>query len=440
MNKLIIASAGSGKTSFIIDDAVKKSKKGERVLITTFTEACEKEIRAKIIKKHGFVPEEITIITWFSFLIRHGVRPFQGSLFESSVKGMLLVNGRSGLKYRAKNGISIYWGEKDFYKFYFTPDNKIYSDKLAQLVVRCNESSLGLVFERISRCFKCIYVDEVQDLAGYDLEVLDCLFKSNADVILVGDPRQATYSTNNSRKNNKYKKSEIVNFFEDSKLDIDIDSKSLTVNYRCFSGICDFSNKLYSQLTPATSNDDEITGHDGIFFLVPDDVDEYLEKYQPMQLRDTKRTEVSDKYPVLNFGKSKGLTLDRVIIYPSGPMVKWLKNNDCELTQSARAKFYVALTRAKHSVAIVLKGGDIKKIEGTGTDTNIKKIGKIEEICLETDRWDFDIIETSSEYQCVAILRKEYGMVVRIYGYISDDVEEITLRTKDLISKVGHKY
>jgi len=45
-------------------------------------------------------------------------------------------------------------------------------------------------------------------------------------------------------------------------------------------------------------------------------------------------------------------------------MVKWFKDNKFELTQAARSKLYVALTRAKNSVAIVLKNNDVKKIDG----------------------------------------------------------------------------
>jgi len=354
MNKLIIASAGSGKTRFVVNDAIDKASQGISVLITTFTEACEQEIRDRIVEKVGCIPEKIFVQTWFSFLISHGVKPYQGSLFAFDVRGLFLVNGQSAL----------YSKESDISKHYFTDRKYIYSDKLAKLTVKCNQASDGKVFDRISRCFKQIYVDEIQDLAGYDLEVLDCLFKSNADVLLVGDPRQATYATHNSRKNKKYVKSEIVNFFEDSKLDIETDITSLTINHRCFGSICNLSNKLYPALPQATSGNNKVTGHDGIFALPVEHVSEYLSRFIPTQLRDSVKTPVSDDFEVLNFGKSKGLTLDRVVIYPSAPMVGWLKNNDAELTQAARAKLYVALTRARHSVAIVLKASDLKKVNG----------------------------------------------------------------------------
>lgn len=366
MNKLFIAAAGSGKTRLIINDAIEKARQGISVLITTFTETCEYEIVSRIVAAEGCVPEKITVQTWFSFLIAHGVKPFQGCLFDYDVIGMLLVEGKSGFRFKNMAGFPVYWGEKDFDRFYFTDNKKIYSDKLAQLVIRCNDASDGSVFNRISRCFKCVYIDEVQDLAGYDLEVLDCLFKSNSDTVLVGDPRQATYSTNNSRKNKKYVKSEIVNFFEDSKLAIDVDTTSLTVNYRCYKSICNFSNRLYPDMPPAISHRTEVTGHDGVFALHVDDVNEYLNEFDPspMQLRDSIKTSVDENFEVLNFGVSKGQTFDRVVIYPTGPIVKWLKDNNADITKMARSKFYVALTRAKCSVAIVLKKGDANKIDG----------------------------------------------------------------------------
>ena len=46
--------------------------------------------------------------------------------------------------------------------------------------------------DRISRIFSHILVDEVQDLAGYDLELLKLFLKSCSSVLLVGDPRQVT--------------------------------------------------------------------------------------------------------------------------------------------------------------------------------------------------------------------------------------------------------
>ena len=50
------------------------------------------------------------------------------------------------------------------------------------------------------KAYQYICIDEIQDLAGYDLEIIKLLFESSSSVLLVGDPRQVTYLTNHSQK------------------------------------------------------------------------------------------------------------------------------------------------------------------------------------------------------------------------------------------------
>ncbi|MEW8294864.1 MAG: UvrD-helicase domain-containing protein [Candidatus Thiodiazotropha sp.] len=364
-NKLIVAAAGAGKTSYLVKKALSISD--ESVLITTFTEANEKEIRIKFYEECGCVPGNVTVQTWFSFLIQHGVKPYQGSLFEEDVNGMILVEGKSGVKYYNKRGgFPVYYKESEFDKYYFTDDRKIYSDKLPQLVLKCNESSKGMVIRRISRCFQHIYIDEMQDLAGYDLDFLKILFESDAEIILVGDPRQGTYSTSNSAKYKRFSKSKIIYFFEDDSVEIETDDSTLSKNYRCTKQICDMSNALYPDLNSTTSGNTSSTGHDGVFLIDKYSVEEYLKKYKPVQLRDSRKTPVNENYQAMNFGASKGLTFERALIYPTGPMLEWLKNHTAELKPTSRAKLYVGLTRAKQSVAIVGEFNEKTDIEGAG--------------------------------------------------------------------------
>ena len=374
-NKLIIAAAGSGKTTCLVEKALEQ-KEG-KVLITTYTQANEAEIRKKIIeenyKKNGLacIPANLTVQTWFSFLLQHGVRPFQGVIFEKRIKGLLLVNNQSGLKAhrnpcndcKQKNIVdvnckkcknSIYFGEnKEFEHHYFTKDLKIYSDKLSKFVFRCNEKSNGNVINRISKIYSDIYVDEVQDLAGYDLELLKLLFNCKSTVLLVGDPRQGTYSTNSSSKNKKFKKAQIVNFFSDKVDNLLKDDTSLITNYRCNKPICDLSNKLFPDFREINSGNNVKTEHSGVYFIKEQDIENYLKKFNPVQLRDTKRTIVNENYRVMNFGESKGLSFDRILIYPTKPFLEWLKDSNAELAETSRSKLYVALTRARHSVGIV---------------------------------------------------------------------------------------
>lgn len=378
-NKLIVAAAGAGKTTFLVNEALKI--KEERVLITTYTQANEAEIKNKIIQINQCIPPNLFVQTWYSFLLQHGVRPFQGSLFEKEITGLILVNGQSGLKaYRfpceecKKNKIikichkckaPIYFSEdKEFERHYFSKETKIYSDKISKFVTKCNASSRGSVIERLCNIYSHIFIDEVQDLAGYDLELLKLLFKASSNTLLVGDPRQGTYSTNSSAKNKQFKKASILNFFEDNSLEIETDTTSLTTNYRCNEEICNLSNKLYTKLQPTTSGNKEITSHDGIFLVREADSDEYLKTYSPVQLRENSKTEINPNYRVMNFGESKGLSFDRVLIYPTNPILKWLADNQSELAPTSRSKLYVALTRARYSVAIICDYADTFVMDG----------------------------------------------------------------------------
>jgi DNA helicase II / ATP-dependent DNA helicase PcrA len=338
---------------------------GSTLLITTYTQANEAEIRKKIIEINQCIPPNVIVQTWFSFLLQHGVRPFQGRLFEKKIRGLILVNSQSGLKGYTKSKQPIYFGEeKEFEQHYFSKEIKIYSDKISKFVFRCNQNSGGAVIERLCKIYPHIFIDEVQDLAGYDLELLKLLFKANSNTLLVGDPRQSTYSTNSSAKNKKFKKAAIINFFEDDSLGIETETASLTTNYRCNNSICELSNKLFPDLPTTTSGNNDTTNHDGVLLVKPTDVNKYLSTYSPMQLRENVRTVVNPNFRVMNFGESKGLSFDRVLIYPTNPFLKWLADNNAELAPTSRSKLYVALTRARYSVGIVYN--ENTKLELTG--------------------------------------------------------------------------
>ena len=80
-----------------------------------------------------------------------------------------------------------------------------------------------------------------------------------------------------------------------------------------------------------------------------------------MQLRDKITVTVNPNYLAINFGVSKGLTFNRVLIYPTDTMMKWLIDRSFKLADISRSKLYVALTRARHSVGIVINAKYIHK-------------------------------------------------------------------------------
>lgn len=359
-NRLLIAAAGAGKTSYIVQCAV--SRPSRRAVVLTFTDANERQIISKFIELHGAVPPGVTVMTWFSFLLMHGAKPFQGTITDQSIGGLLLVNERSGIKYR-RGRRSVYYAEdKDLHRHYFSPTGQIYSDKLAKFVCRCEAKSHGAVLKRIGDIFDDVYIDEVQDLAGYDLELIKLLFQSRCSVTLVGDPRQTTYLTHHEAKYKKYSQGGIRAFIQNEVLKVapvEIDDVSLRVSHRNNSHITKLSSQLYPAMTAAEACSCPgcragCSVHLGVFLVKTADAATYLSTFKPVQLRWDSRAAVDSSHPVLNFGESKGWGFDRVMLYPTKDMERWVFDKSKALKETVRSKFYVAITRARYSVAIVV--------------------------------------------------------------------------------------
>jgi len=248
----------------------------------------------------------------------------------------LLVNEKSGIKSRRGKFIS-YYGENDIDKHYFSKDYKIYSDKLSKFVVRCNEASDGCVIDRISALFRYIFIDEIQDMAG--------------------DPRQVTYHTHFPQKYKKYANGKIEDFIisECKSLAFNIDNETLRGSWRNNQIICDFANRIFPDYPKFKSLQTETNQHKGVFLVREKDITMYLEEYKPIQLRYSRAKNVNLNYKSKNFGESKGGTFNHVLIYPTAKIENWLFNNEELDNFEIKCKFYVVVTRARHSVAIVCK-------------------------------------------------------------------------------------
>lgn len=348
MNKLFIAGAGAGKTTFLVKKAL--GLPNEKILITTFTNNNSKEIENKFIELHGCIPKNVTILPWFSFLLQHGAKPFSNNvLLNGDIKGFLLVNNKS----------TPYLGEKKGGdKYFLNSERQIYSDKLAKFVVRCNERSNGHVCLRLSNLFSCVFIDEAQDLNGWDFEIVKLLSISVDNLVLVGDPRQRILSTHYDLKYENITIEDIKKIIKN----IDVDLTTLNKTHRFDMDVCSFSNRLFPEYAPCISDVKRNDRHAGIFLIKKSDTKAYVDKFNPVALRYSKKTNIDDCKFALNFGVAKGLTFDRTIVYPTSSMADWIFNNNIQLSETTRAKFYVALTRARISVAIVVPDDRFQKI------------------------------------------------------------------------------
>lgn len=244
-------------------------------------------------------------------------------------------------------------------QYYFTNNQRVLSEKLSELASECNNKSNGLPIERLTNIFENIYIDEVQDLAGYDLELIKLFFLSKSNIVLAGDPRQTTYLTNhNGRMNEKYRDGKILDYLKDCKQLKDkfsIDTNTLNHSWRCCQEICNYASGISSDFPNMNSNASYQKGNCGVFLVRKDDILSFYEQYKNvMQLRWSKTNKnVISKKECKNFGDSKGQTFDSVLIYPTKDMVEWIENHKKQLKSETKNKFYVAVTRARYMVGIV---------------------------------------------------------------------------------------
>ena len=239
--------------------------------------------------------------------------------------------------------------------YYFDSNNNIYSDKIATFSNLCIKRYNNQPLEILSKIFQYIFIDELQDMSGHDLEHVKKLILFNKiPIFCVADPRQSVFVISQSQKNKKKSRSNLISFFREKEFEniLMIDETSKNTNYRCVADICELSNSLYPQLPQVQCGNHDVDEHMGVFFVRKTDISMYLRTYKPMQLCKDKNAKTDKQLKQLTFGKCKGTTYDRVIIYPTNTMIDFL-TRDIPLKDVTKAQLYVAITRARLSVAII---------------------------------------------------------------------------------------
>ncbi|PKH70891.1 DNA helicase UvrD [Stenotrophomonas sp. Betaine-02u-21] len=323
------AVAGSGKTSLLVAnlDLAKRFK------IVTYTEANADSLRRKIIQKFGHLPKNIEVSTYFSFLYGFCYRPFlslekktKGVIFEFPTRNYALSDERR----------------------YMTPGRWLYSNRLASYVTRC--CLLTAIRNRLEKYYDAFFVDEVQDFAGHDFNLLIEISKANVEINFVGDFYQHTFDTSRDGNVNgtlhdnydAYQKR-----FRDAGLRVDTDS--LRSSRRCSSTVCSFiTERLGITILPHDERASEVrlendpTAAEGLYR------DMHVVK---LFLKEHYKYECFSQ----NWGASKGVDhYDHVCIVLSANNAKALRNGKLqELPSSTRNKLYVACSRARGNLTFV---------------------------------------------------------------------------------------
>lgn len=338
-HRAVLAAAGSRKTERIIDEALAVTD--GRVLITTYTNWNQDQIVRRIEQKAGRIPAHITVTGWFSFLINHFAKPYQRTLTREP-----LVIG--GLNFKgARNRFT----KKSNVAYFIDRNGDLYRDGVADFGVTLNDAADGAIIRRLEKIFSHVFVDEVQDLVGYDLDVLDLLLASRIRVMLVGDPRQHTFGTNRGSRNAKYRGIGLVDWFRARSTACALEQ--VKCSYRCCQHICDFADSIYPDLPTTTSVGVPVTAHDGVFQVRANDVHRYVREFNPVTILRYDKNVDTEGLPALNIGVVKGSTFDRVMIFPTKPMLEFIAIGDPKRLRSPE-KLYVAVTRARFSAVFVV--------------------------------------------------------------------------------------
>lgn len=343
-----LAVAGSGKTTEIASKITAQTV-GTVSLALTFTRYAQAEIESRLMPRP--ISEHETM-GWYSFLTQHIVRPYLPKVFPGVIpRGLCFVDSEQQIPRRSG------------WRYYFNDAQQPYNLRLAVLAKKVLEETHGAPIARLEKIYDNVYIDEFQDLGGNDLVVLEALMKSNINLLLLGDVRQAILDTARSdRLHKEYRGVKLVDWFRKQEAAGNCTIVPSETTTRFNQRIADFSDLVHDPalLLPRTvSKQLEDTGHDGIFLVDESHASAYSSShtFSPVVLWSKRSSRVVPEGELLTFGTAKGITRDRVIIMTTKPIVDLLKDRKPLAARSA-CGFYVAVTRAKYSVALVVKGAD----------------------------------------------------------------------------------
>ncbi|MDR6476188.1 hypothetical protein J2778_003688 [Paraburkholderia graminis] len=339
---LTLAVAGSRKTQGLVEHCASLSLE-RRVLVLTYTQANQQELASRL-KQYAGDHHYIEVMGWFTFLLRHFARPFLPFKFAGQ---RVLGFSFDGRPHRMATGI----------RRFLDSNGAAYRCELARLAHELVAASKGALVRRLQCIYDEILIDEIQDLSAHDWEIIDVLLRSSLDIRMVGDIRQSVLATNpRSSKNARYSYAGAIKWARERQSKGLLEIQESVVTWRCHPVVAKFSDSIFAPswgFPETQSRNETVTEHDGVFLVSPKDVSEYVRLFQPQCLRHSISSGKAFDLDYLNFKVSKGMTYERVLIVPTAPIAEFIASGTC-LEANSASSFYVAVTRARQSVAIVL--------------------------------------------------------------------------------------
>lgn len=367
-NQVIFAAAGNGKTYSICSQAKDAVGHGNKyVLLISYTNEGVHALESEYKKQNcGVLDEKIVIKSWYSVLLSEFIKPYQCTLklklkkYKKEYPFTFPENFVTSIAFYETESPPRYFNQTHV-QYFVNRHGDISPDRTSHLAYLCNKHSKKKVITRLEEIYSHIFIDELQDYAGWDLEIIRLLFESKIQVSCVGDYKQATYRTNNSPKNRQYRDENIRNFFAALE-----QHQLCTVSYknstrRFNHEICNFINTIHNDknsmvLPDPIVNQEEQPDNIGVYLIAPQYLKEYCEYYQPVILRYAKNSKIEFYHgcKVINYGGSKGATYSRTLIIPVSTVLPFVTEQSHIISNKTRSKFYVACTRAKHSIVFAV--------------------------------------------------------------------------------------
>ena len=358
--RIILALAGSGKTFSLCQKVLPDQK----ALLLAFTHANIHNITAELVKKFkGMrVPENISVMTFHSFVYRYAVSPYVKTIAEFFSNHSMKLGGVTDReppttqRYTPKGVMTCAKYNKDNVLHYVDEKGRFYIKTLCELVLyvkKRKQSLLKDVARAVNMFWRIVMVDEFQDFREYDFEFLLGLAKLLDEVALVGDYYQHSVAAiANSGKPFKVKKKDVSYAdFRDSlrHVGFDVDDTSLKSSRRCPENVCRFvREKLGIEIESCTDRTGNVK-----WVRHETEVDNVLADNTIIKLV----YEDARKMPFVsrNWSYSKGDTYKNVCVILTGSVDCLEKDYPDSLPESqiTTNKLYVALTRTAGNLYLV---------------------------------------------------------------------------------------
>ncbi len=367
-NQVIFAAAGNGKTYTLCAKAKAAVENGNKyVLLLSYTNEGIRSLENEYKKQNsGILDDKVMFKSWYSFLLSDFIKPYQCSLklndkqYKQELPFTFPENFINSIAFYTQD-LPPKWYNQTHLQYFINQTHDIIPDRVSHLAYLCNEYSNGKVLNRMEEIYSHIFIDELQDYAGWDLEIISLLFESKMMITCEGDYKQATYRTNNSPKNRQYRDENIRNYFNMLETKGMCTTSYANTTRRFNREICEFINTIHGDVDSMVEPDSNIKCDDsvdntGVYVMDIKYLSQYCQHYHPTVLRYDKKAKIDfcHNCNIINYGASKGATYERVVIVPVSTTLPFIKRQTKISSNQTRAKFYVACTRAKHSVVFAV--------------------------------------------------------------------------------------